>query len=190
MPPRQRLLLAALALLLGIVVWQRLGPALGGEGGPGGGAAGSAAGADSHVAELRVADLEPSPSQHETGRDPFRYGAPPPPPGPTPEELEAERQRALAEAEARARALAAQQAAAQAAPPAPQPPPVTLRYLGSFGTERRRIAVFSDGNAIYNALEGDVLEGKYIVHHIGLESVDVRFVGFPDAPPERLAAGG
>jgi hypothetical protein len=186
--PRQRVLLGALAVVLGLVVWQRLGPALRGDSGPGGTAAGSGAVVDAHVEELRVADLEPRPSVHETGRDPFRFGSPPAPPGPTPEEIEAARQRALAEAEARARALAAQPAT-PALPPEPQPPAVTLRYLGSFGSTRRRVAVFSDGNSIYNALEGDVLEGKFIVHRIGLESVDLRFVGFPKAPAQRLAAG-
>jgi hypothetical protein len=77
-----------------------------------------------------------------------------------------------------------------AAPPEPQPPEVPFRYLGSFGSPARRVAVFSDGDAIYNALEGDVLAGQFIVQHIGLESVDLRFVDFPRAPARRLAAGG
>ncbi len=52
--------------------------------------------------------------------------------------------------------------------------------------------MFSDAgrDKIYNALAGDVLEGKFIVDHIGYESVDVKFVGFPDAPAKRLAIGG
>ena len=32
------------------------------------------------------------------------------------------------------------------------------------------------------AREGDVLEGKFVVAQIGYESVDIRFVGFPDWP--------
>jgi hypothetical protein len=71
----------------------------------------------------------------------------------------------------------------------PKPPPFTMSYLGSFGPPSRRIAVFSDGKTIYNALKGEVLAGKFIVAEIGYESVDIRFVGFPDWPPQRLAVG-
>ncbi|MBZ0089277.1 MAG: hypothetical protein K8H90_02750, partial [Thermoanaerobaculia bacterium] len=74
----------------------------------------------------------------------------------------------------------------------PRPPEVTLVYLGSFGPNQRRVAVFADAgrDKIYNALAGDVLEGKFIVDRIGYESVDVKFVGFPEAPAKRLAIGG
>ena len=185
--PRQKTLLAVLGIVLAVYLWQRFGTLGGGdEAGRAGGAGRGAI--DSHVEELRLADLEPRPSSYSAGRDPFRYGSPPRPPGPTPEEIAAElaRQR---EAEARARALAAQQAPPPD-PPVPQPPQFTLRYLGSFGSPARRIAVFSDGSNIYNALQGEVLEGKFIVERIGFESVDVAFVGFPDAPPQRFSAGG
>jgi hypothetical protein len=67
---------------------------------------------------------------------------------------------------------------------------VDVTYLGSFGSPERRIAVFSDGKTIYNATRGDTLGGKFVVHAIGYESVDLTFVGFPDVPPERLAVGG
>ena len=33
------------------------------------------------------------------------------------------------------------------------------------------------------------LGGKFIVAHIGYESVDIQAVGYPDAPPQRLAVG-
>ncbi len=191
LPARQKGLMAVLGVLLAVVLWQRLGP-LAGAGGEFGaaGAAGDAA-VDPTVEELKVAELEPRPSEHRAGRDPFRFGSPPPPPGPTPEEIEAARLRAEQEAAARAAAAAAAAAAAlNAEPPRPQPPQITLKYLGSFGSPARRIAVFSNGEMIYNALQGDVLEGKFIVHRIGFESVDVRFVGFPDSPPQRLSAGG
>ena len=63
-------------------------------------------------------------------------------------------------------------------------------FLGSFGPDGRKIAVFTDDDDILNALEGDVLNKKFIVGPIGYESVEMGFVGFPDAPPTRLAAGG
>ena len=50
--------------------------------------------------------------------------------------------------------------------------------------------MFFDGSSIYNAGRGDVLNQKFQVVEIGLESVDLGFVGFPDEPPARLAIGG
>ena len=139
------------------------------------------------VAQLRLEDLVIAPRDFTVGRDPFRYGPPPPPPpppGPSAEDLE--RMRREAE-EARRRAEAAARAAA-----IPRPPPITVVYLGSFGPSARKVAVFSgeDGEKLYNALVGDVLEGKFIVDRIGFESVDLKFVGFPDEPAKRLAIGG
>jgi hypothetical protein len=121
------------------------------------------------------------------GRDPFRFGPPPPPPPPPPpsrEELERRRR----EEEERLRRLAEERAAALV----PRPPEVDFVYLGSFGPSSRRVAVFSsgEGEKLVNALAGDVLEGKFIVDRIGYESVDIKFVGFPDAPAKRLAIGG
>ena len=33
-----------------------------------------------------------------------------------------------------------------------------------------------------------MIDNKFIVAHIGYESVDIRFVGFPDWPAKRLSA--
>ena len=63
-------------------------------------------------------------------------------------------------------------------------------FLGSFGPQTRRLAVFSDGAEIYNVLEGEVLKEQFVVVRIGFESADVGFVGFPDAPAKRLEIGG
>ena len=68
----------------------------------------------------------------------------------------------------------------------PRPPEFTLQYLGSFGSANRRIAVFTDGKTVHNLQEGQVLEGKFIVARIGYESVDIKFVNFPDEPAKRL----
>lgn len=141
------------------------------------------------VTELRLADLEAGTSGFRTSRNPFDYVKPPPPPpppapkGPTPAELAA--QRAAAEAARQAALLAAQ----NAEPPAPKPPAITFRYLGSFGPPKRRIAVLSDGEATYNAMVGDVIEGKFRLVAIGYESVDIGFVDFPNLPPEQLPVG-
>ncbi len=139
------------------------------------------------VVALELEQLTIQPRDLTVGRDPFRFGPlppPPPPPGPTAEELERRRR----EEEERLRRLAEQ----RALDAIPRPPEVTVVYLGSFGPSARRVAVFADAgrDKLYNALEGDILEGKFIVDRIGYESVDLKFVGFPDAPAKRLAIGG
>jgi hypothetical protein len=139
------------------------------------------------IVALRLERLDREPRDLKFGRDPFRFGPiPPPPPPPPPSKAELARQAAAREA---AR-LAAIEAARLAA--IPKPPPVTLTYLGSFGPANRRVAVFADegGENLYNARKGDVLEGKFIVDRIGYESVDLKFVDFPDEPARRLAIGG
>lgn len=134
------------------------------------------------IAELRVDRLDPHARDLAVGRDPFRFApvVPPPPPPPTPEELA--RRRADEEEQRRL----AQERALEAL--IPRPPEIDLRYLGSFGPRNRRIAVFADasGSNVYNAREGDTLEGRFTVEKIGYESVDLAFVGFPDVPARRL----
>ncbi len=145
---------------------------------------------DSVLAQVEMPHLDlellrREPAKYSPGRDLFRYApkAPPkrvqqaaprkpkqdrrPPPQPT-----------------------VRAAAEPAAPPKPLPPDVDFTYLGSFGPPERRIAVFVKNDDIFNALTGDVLMERFIVDKIGFESADIKFVGFPDAPEQRLVAGG
>ena len=121
------------------------------------------------------------------GRDPWRFVDPPPPPPPKPlppppppsaEEL-ARRERERLAALERAR-LAAIEAAK------PKPPEFTMEYLGYFGPADRKIAVFTNGKNQINVLEGDKIQNQFIVERIGYESVDIRFVGFPNEPAKRV----
>jgi len=196
---RQKLLLALLAVLLVVLGWVYVPALLFGDGsGPraiGGRAAlaGSAAADKVEVAHLELGRLAAEPRNYSPGRNPFTYYTPPPPPppGPTPEELaaRAEQARLRAEEEANRRAEAAA-AAAAAPPPRPKPPPFQLTYLGSFGPEARKIAVFTDGEEIYNALVGDVLSDSFAISEIGYESVTITYVDFPDEPAQRVGIGG
>jgi len=212
--PRQRNLLIVLGLLLLVVAWRYLGPSLGLGGGeeasapvaaaprPGGGIddegdgppAPQAAAAGHHgarpgdrVAVLRMADLDRVPPSSTPGRDPWRFVDPPPPPPPPlpapPPPPSAEELRRMEEERRRAEE-AARLAAIEAAKP--NPPEFAMEYLGNFGPPERKIAVFSNGKKTYNVLEGDVIENKFIVARIGYESVDIRFVGFPDWPAKRV----
>jgi hypothetical protein len=177
---REKLLLLGLAVILAVqgarLLLRRLdSDSLAGTVGAGPSGARSAA-QSLEIAEASRLDLDAlagSTGELEIGRDPFHFAAPPPPPPrpapPPPPPYEPP----------------------PPPPPAgPQPPPVDLTYLGSFGPPQHRIAVFSDGKVIYNATRGETLGGRFVVHAIGYESVDLTFVGFPDVPPERLAIGG
>jgi len=65
-------------------------------------------------------------------------------------------------------------------------PEFTLRYLGRFGPAEKKIAVFTDGHRVLNRMEGDVIDGRFVVERIGYESVDIRYVDFQAAPARRI----
>lgn len=208
---RQKVLLGILGLLLLIMAWRYLRPALGGgeDAGPAVSApfdpesAGEPVGLPQlprarrstqpqddpeRVAELHLPDLQRVPPSYTPGRDPWRFVDPPPPPLPPPlppppppsaEELEA-RRRAAEEAARLARERAAELAK-------PRPPEFTLQYLGNIGARNRRIAVFSDGKREYIVQEGEKIQNQFIVARIGYESVEIKFVNFPDEPAKRVA---
>jgi hypothetical protein len=66
----------------------------------------------------------------------------------------------------------------------PQPPPLvapqfTYKYIGTFGTAANPIATFSGSGEIVNVRVGETFGGKFILRSIGIESVEIGFVGFP-----------
>ena len=208
---RQRNLLIVLGLLLLVVLWQYFGPGLGGgdeappaatarrtgiddeDGGEeparrtGGNGERRGARPGDRVAVLRAAELDRVPPRLTIGRDPWRFVDPPPPPPPKPlpppPPPSAEELRRMEEARRRAEE-AARLAAIEAAKP--RPAEFTLKYLGYFGPPDKKIAVFTDGKTELSVQEGEVIDNKFIVAHIGYESVDIRFVGFPDWPVKRV----
>ena len=139
------------------------------------------------------------------GRNLFQYGKPKPPP-PSAEELEArrlaeekrlkdleEQARKKAEAQRKAREEAAARAKleaerlknlrkashqkiAEAPKPKKPPPPITLKLVGWLGRPQARIAVFAKGDAIVLAKHGEVIEGKFKILSMGMESVVMGYV--------------
>lgn len=187
-PDRRPLLLGLLGVAILALAYKYAGPLLFGQG-----EALSAAAAQRvtrvalpEVEQLRLSQLDGRSESYRPGRDPFQFAAPPPPPPPTREELAAAEQRRIEE-EALRRQLDTQRQIEQSIP---RPPEFTLKYLGNFGPPTRPVAVFSDGSNIYNALRGDTIDGRFILAEIGLESVEIRFVGFPEAPARRVGISG
>lgn len=203
MNSRTKMLLGVLAVLVLISGWYLLpdsdsGVSAGTEGAPPGVAGATPRRAADpnakkpveYVEELRVADLLGQAKSFTPGRDPFRFFVPLPPPPPKPRlPTQAELDRLREEQERLARERAAQQAAQMAEAAKPKPAPFTMTYLGSFGPPEKRLAVFTDGKTIHNAQQGEILDNKFIVAHIGYESVDIQFVGFSGVPALRLAVG-
>jgi hypothetical protein len=123
--------------------------------------AGSAASKQSPKTPPAELDLEalnaPRPKPVDTTRNPFRFRPPPPPPPPPP----------------------SQTVVTQPTQPAgpPPPPPIPLKFIGTVeGKKPGRLAVLTDGRGVYYGREGDIVEGRYRILRIGVESVDLAYL--------------
>jgi hypothetical protein len=59
----------------------------------------------------------------------------------------------------------------------PLPPPITLKYIGVLDTTEGKVAVFREtGGDIVNGKEGDIIDGRYRLLKIGVESADLAYV--------------
>jgi hypothetical protein len=74
-------------------------------------------------------------------------------------------------------------------PPPPTPPAFTWKFIGMFGRTQAPIATFTRDKDILNARVGDIIEGKFILRRIGIESVEIGFVGFPQDQTQRVPLG-
>lgn len=74
-------------------------------------------------------------------------------------------------------------------PPPPVPPPFNFKFIGTFGRPQSPIATFARDGEIVNARVGDVLDGKFILKRIGIESAEIGFVGFPPDVTQRVPLG-
>jgi hypothetical protein len=111
---------------------------------------------------LKLAALDAVAEGTDVGRNPFSFGArPAPPPPPTPP--------------------AVYTPPAPVLPPAPQgPPPIALRLTGMLVDPRsgRTMITLRDPSmgTLFQAYEGDVVDGRYRVVKVGLESAVVSYV--------------
>lgn len=72
-------------------------------------------------------------------------------------------------------------------PPPPTPPPIPFQFIGRLGYAGNPLASLVEGDNLTVVQPGDVVDGKFIIRHIGYESLDVGFVGFPASETQRLA---
>lgn len=57
------------------------------------------------------------------------------------------------------------------------PPPITLKFIGTIEAPGvGKIAALSDGKFVYHGREGEVIEGRYRIVKIGVESIVMEYV--------------
>jgi hypothetical protein len=74
-------------------------------------------------------------------------------------------------------------------PPAPVPPQFTMKYIGTFGPVNNPIATFNGNGEIVNVRVGETIDGKFVLRSIGIESVEIGYVGFPADVKTRVPLG-
>ncbi|MBI3264614.1 MAG: hypothetical protein HYZ58_15930 [Acidobacteria bacterium] len=64
-------------------------------------------------------------------------------------------------------------------PPTPiGPPPIPLKFIGIVEAAQRgaKVAVLSDGRDVFYGREGDVVDGRYRIVRIGVESIELEYL--------------
>ena len=74
-------------------------------------------------------------------------------------------------------------------PPPPVPPQFTMKYIGTFGPANNPIATFNGNGEIVNVRVGETIDGKFVLRSIGIESVEIGYVGFPADVKTRIPLG-
>jgi len=165
--PKTRRQLGLLGLLIAIgialVLWQRPAADIAGSGTAVPGAAGvQSGGRGDVVGDIRLELLEGrAEGRRALERNLFQFA---PRPAPSAQRI--------------ARGPAGPPIATGPPPPVP-PPPIPLRYIGYLDQAGRvpRVAVLSDGRGnVFNGREGDIIEGRYRVLRIGVDSADLIYV--------------
>jgi len=101
----------------------------------------------------------PRPEPVDSSRDPFRFKPKPPPPAPP----------------APPRPVTTQPTTQSVGPP--PPPPIPLKFIGTLeGKQPGHVAVLSDARGVYYGHEGEIVEGRYRILRIGVESIDLAYV--------------
>ena len=100
----------------------------------------------------------------ETGpvdRDPFRFKPKPPPPAPP---------------AAKVVPPPVNQGPPPPPPGPPPPPPIPLKFIGIVEKQGFKVAAMSDCRSTYYGSEGEVVDGRYRLVRIGIESLVIEYV--------------
>ena len=124
--------------------------------------------------------LESQSGSYKSERNLFAYKEPPPPPPPKPQP------RMIVEPPLPPPPPVP---VAPPAPVVPQPPQFPYHYIGTFGTANNPIATFSNSGEIVNVHVGETIDGKFVLRSIGIESVEIGYVGFPADVKTRIPIG-
>lgn len=159
---RQAVLVGILAVVLAGVAWYRLRPAVPPVAASNGVATGTKEGEPLLLPEaVRMGALDAVPESVGIGRNPFVFGVRPAPPSSL-------------------RPAASPPGPPPPPPPPPGPPPINLRLTGMTqmpGTGRMMVTLKDPATgAIFQAFEGDVVDGRYRVVKVGLQSVVVSYL--------------
>ncbi len=160
---RRRLvwLVLLLMLLATVLMWTRRSPAV-----PGGTASNPLtrtpeAGGLARPEPVQLAALDDVPEPPEPGRNPFGFGVRPPPPAPPPPPR-------------------IDPVPMPAGPPVPQgPPPIMLRLVGTLKMpDGRTMVTLKDPatNSLLQAFDGDIVDGRYRVSNVTMQSVVLAYV--------------
>ena len=116
---------------------------------------------DPEQLDVRIEALAQAPAGPSDGdRNPFRFQPKPPPPAPPPPK---------------------QDLGTPPPPPPPQTPPLTpigtlIKFIGIVELGTDRVGAFSDCRYTFSGREGQVIEGRFRVVRIGVESAIVEYV--------------
>jgi len=153
--------------------------------------------------------LDPQPGRYKSARNLFDFVAPPPPPPPPPPAAPPDRDHDgvpdfkdncpdvynpdQADLDHNGIGDACQQTPViippPPPPPAPVPPAFDYKYIGTFGNPQNPIATFARNGEIVNARAGETIDNKFILRSIGIESVEIGYVGFPADVKTRVPIG-
>jgi hypothetical protein len=61
-------------------------------------------------------------------------------------------------------------------PPPPPPPPITLKLVAIVQGSGKPVAALTDGRDVFYGREGDIIEGRYRIIKINVESIDIAYV--------------
>jgi hypothetical protein len=131
------------------------------------------------VPEVGLKELQQErPEPVEALRDPFRFEVKrPPPPSPMPA--------------GGATPPGAETLPPPSPPPPPPPPPIPFKFIGLVDSQTRpnKLAVLSDGREVFYGREGDIIDGRYRILKIGVESIELAYLDGRGRTTIRLSGG-